>query len=323
MGGTADKACRFMTQLLDPREFRAGAESAASNATASVTILSAYLKHHALHHLMSLVPEGLITVASRFRANDLLSGASDIDAAKLLLEKGAKFGISPRLHGKVFLIDDKDMYIGSSNLTGSGFGLLGTGNEEFGTHCQAEQADVKKLNAFLGRNVQWLESAAIKTMERELEVMQSSQQIDVGTENISWSLESANEREIDGIWFRELPPCTPSEARHYLDSCSSEDNEFLCASADQVDSLADLQRLLRNSVAYLWLVQKLQDTSADYLRFGELTSLLHDDLLDDPEPYRSSIKGAMTNLMALLELLPDAVVITKHKHTRSVKPRAV
>ena len=26
----------------------------------------------------------------------------------------------------------------------------------------------------------------------------------------------------------------------------------------------------------------------------------------------------MTNLMAWLELLPDAVVITKHKHTRSV-----
>lgn len=322
LGGTADKACRLMTQLLDTREFRAGVESAASHATASVTILSAYLKRSALNHLMSLVPDGVdVTVASRFRANDLISGASDLDAAKLLLERGAKFGISPRLHGKVFLTDGREMYIGSSNLTGSGFGLVGTGNEEFGTHCQAQQADVKKLNAFLGRNVQWLDAAAIETMERELEVMQSSQKIDVGTESISWSFESANEREIDGIWFRELPPCTPSEARHYLNSRSSGDNEFLCASADQVDSLPDLQRLLKNSVSYLWLVQKLKNTGADYLRFGELTSLLHGDLLDDPEPYRSSVKAALSNMLSWVELLPDAMIIKRHRHTRSVMLR--
>jgi hypothetical protein len=322
LGGTADQARRFMTQLLGTTEFRLGVESAVSRSTTSVTILSAYLKHQALDHLLGLVPDGVeVSVASRFRANDLISGASDIDAAKLLIEKGAKFGISPRLHGKVFLVDDQDMYIGSSNLTGSGFGLAGTGNEEFGTQCHAGQADVQKLNKFLVRNVQWLDAAAIKTMECELEVMQSSQQIDLGTESISWSFESANEREIDGIWFRELPPCPPSEARQYLDSHSPEDNEFLCACADQVDSLPDLQRLLKNSVSYLWLVEKLNDTSADYLRFGELTSLLHGDLLDDPEPYRSSVKAALSNMLSWVELLPDAMIIKRHRHTRSVMLR--
>ena len=222
-----------MTQLLDTTEFRLGVESAVSRATASVTILSAYLKHQALDHLMSLVPEEVeLRVASRFRANDLISGASDIDAAKLLIEKGAKFGISPRLHGKVFLIDDQDMYIGSSNLTGSGFGLAGTGNEEFGTHCHAGQADVKKLDVFLRQNVHWLDAVAIETMECELDRIQSTQQVRIETEEAFWSFEKANKRELEGIWFREMPPCTPSQASQYLSTEGGFRNEFLAGAGE-------------------------------------------------------------------------------------------
>lgn len=311
-----------MTQLLDTTEFRLGVESAVSRATASVTILSAYLKHQALDHLMSLVPEGVeVRVASRFRPNDLISGASDIDAAKLLIEKGAKFGISPRLHGKVFLIDDQDMYIGSSNLTGSGFGLAGTGNEEFGTHCHAGQADVKKLDVFLRQNVVWLDAVAIETMECELDRIKSTQQLGIETEEAFWSFEKANKRELEGIWFRELPPCTPSQASQYLSTEGEFSNEFLAGAGGKLNSLEGLQQLFFSSVAYQWLVQKLEYASSDSVRFGELTALLHASLFDDPAPYRSSIKRVIADLFTWVELIPDELMLIKHKQTRSIARR--
>lgn len=324
LGRATNQARSLMTQLLDTTEFRLGVESAVSRATASVTILSAYLKHQALDHLMSLVPEEVeLRVASRFRPNDLISGASDIDAAKLLIEKGAKFGISPRLHGKVFLIDDQDMYIGSSNLTGSGFGLAGTGNEEFGTQCHAGQADVQKLNKFLARNVQWLDACAIESMERELEGMHSNQEADLNAKDSLWSFEKGDAREIDGIWFKELPPCTPSQVGHYLGQKGAAENEFLGADRRQSHSIGGLQRILLKSAAYKWLLGNLKNASGNTLRFGALTALLHADLLDDPVLYRSSVKLALSNLVAWLELLPDKVVIKKYVHTSSVMLRKV
>ena len=313
-----------MTQLLDTTEFRLGVESAVNSATASVTILSAYLKQQALDHLMSLVPAGVeVRVASRFRAGDLVSGASDIDAAKLLIDCGAKFGISPRLHGKVFLVDEREMFIGSSNLTGSGFGLVGMGNEEFGTHCHAGQADVKKLALFLGRNVRWLDARAVETMRLEVEGMQSRHQVDSKSDNTAWSFEIANERELQGIWFKELPPCTPSQVGLYLGQKGAGENEFLGADRGQLHSIDGLQRILLKSAAYKWLLGNLKNASCNTLRFGALTALLHADLLDDPVLYRSSVKFAVSNLMAWLELLPDKVVIKKYVHSSSVMLRKV
>ena len=311
-----------MTQLLDTKEFRLGVESAVSNATASVTILSAYLKHQALDHLMSLVPECVeVRVASRFRASDLVSGASDIDAAKLLIERGAKFGISPRLHGKVFLIDEREMYIGSSNLTGSGFGLVGAGNEEFGTHCRTAQADVQKLDMFLEKNVQWLDARALDTMGLELEEIQSSQQVAIEAENTAWSFERDKELELEGLWYRELPPCTPSQASQYLGTEGGRSNEFLAGAINQLDSLDGLQKLFVSSVAYKWLAQKLARASTDAVRFGELTALLHASLFDDPAPYRSSIKDALNRLLTWVELVPERLTITHYNRSRSVALR--
>jgi hypothetical protein len=319
LGRATNQARCLMTQLLDTTEFRLGVESAVSRSTASVTILSAYLKHRALDYLMSLVPEGVeVRVASRFNPGDLMSGASDIEAAKLLVTRGAKFGISPRLHGKVFLIDEREMYIGSSNLTGSGFGLVGAGNEEFGTHCKPEQADVKKLAVFIGRNVQWLDAADIKTMEHELRIMQVGQGFDIKTVDTSWSFESPNEREVSEIWFRELPPCKPSLASKYLRSEAGLVNEFLVGYEHKINSLDGLRRLLLESVAYRWLVGKLKDASDNSLRFGDLTALLHASLLDDPTPYRSSIKMCMACVFDWAELIPDHFNITQHRNTRSL-----
>ena len=308
-----------MTRLLDTKEFRRAVENAVSQANTRITILSAYLKYSALSHLMDMVPAGVeVTVASRFRVGDLASGASDLEAAKLLMDSGATFGISSRLHGKVFLVDDREMFIGSSNLTGSGLGLVGAGNDEFGTHYQAKQPDVSKLYKFLGENVRWLDESTVRAMELDLMALPQSQSFDAGLASRSWSFEAVVFAAVDGIWFKELPPCTPAQTSNYIKGDGEVGNQFIGEDFAALDSLDELQRAFKSSVSYRWLMQKLCASVATQMRFGELTSLAHSDLLDDPMPYRSSIKQAVAHLFAWAEIVPEDFIIEKYNHSQAI-----
>ena len=60
-------------------------------------------------------------------------------------------------------------------------------------------------------------------------------------------------------------------------------------------------KLLKRTKAYIWLEKQLKD-SKDYVRFGELTGLLHDALVEDPAPYRKTVKELLANLITFIEI---------------------
>ena len=59
-------------------------------------------------------------------------------------------------------------------------------------------------------------------------------------------------------------------------------------------------------------------------KFGRLTALLHDALIDDPRPYRSSVKHLLSNLLAWISRLQDShIAVHRPRYTSVVTLVAV
>ena len=61
---------------------------------------------------------------------------------------------------------------------------------------------------------------------------------------------------------------------------------------DELDSAAII-----NSKAVKWLINKLKEAEDYQMYYGKITKCLHEDLQDDPAPYRSSVKELLTVLL--------------------------
>ena len=61
---------------------------------------------------------------------------------------------------------------------------------------------------------------------------------------------------------------------------------------DELDSAS-----IKDSKAVQWLINKLEAAENHEMHYGAITKCLHDDLQDDPAPYRSSVKELLTTLL--------------------------
>ena len=76
-------------------------------------------------------------------------GSSDLDCFTYCKDNNWELRILNDLHAKVMLIDDKDLFIGSPNLTGSGMSLIPVSNKELGIKTRAIYTDVKIIDGLL------------------------------------------------------------------------------------------------------------------------------------------------------------------------------
>ena len=77
-----------------------------------------------------------------------------------------------------------------------------------------------------------------------------------------------------------------------------------------------LSDAFQSTNCYKWLSEIL--AKSDSLRFGAVTLLLHDAILDDPKPYRKDVKSFVSNLFRWFELLEN-FEITTPRYTEVIK----
>ena len=71
-----------------------------------------------------------------------------------------------------------------------------------------------------------------------------------------------------------------------------------------------LKKSLLNSKIYFWLTNQIKNQENREIYFGNLSSIIHNSLLDDPKPYRKNIKELQTNLYTYLKaFLEDEIII--------------
>ncbi len=109
---------------------------------------SGFLKTDALRSFARFLRSGSrVKILVRWRLDDILSKASDLDAYLFAKEQGWNFFMDMDFHGKVFFFPAKGIILGSANLTSAGFSLSEKHNLEVCTQVH----DTPENRNFLGR----------------------------------------------------------------------------------------------------------------------------------------------------------------------------
>jgi len=287
--------------LLDEQELQVEIAYSLKQCKAKVIILSAFIKHKAFQWLKEQIKNSDIEVivVSRWRSDDLVAGVSDLSVYEQCREQGWTFKVDQRLHSKLFLIDSSIAFVGSSNLTGAGLGLTKNSNFELSTKVKATSGDLDKIHKYISSCITMTDDLydEIKEFINSVESSKKS--------SYRWpiSIESLLEGRVDYLWVDELLFTSPN---------SNDDDDIRHdLSLLEVDGLDIDIDLLRTKFIELrvvkWLNSQLLKEESKSLRFGAISSRLHDALLNDPKPYRREVKDFQVNLFNWLKYLelPD------------------
>ena len=69
--------------------------------------------------------------------------------------------------------------------------------------------------------------------------------------------------------------------------------------------IENTDQLIKGLKIYKWILNELNKAENKELYFGTLSSLVHDALIDDPKPYRKSVKELQNNIYSYLEVIKD------------------
>ncbi|WP_415921294.1 phospholipase D family protein [Tateyamaria sp. SN6-1] len=276
--------------LLETGAFRRELGAALSSASQEVIVLSAFIKSDALQWLIETSKTGNIKVVSRWKPNDLIAGASDLDCFHLCNKANIPFGISQSLHGKVYIADSR-IFIGSANLTTKGMSLAGLGNDEFGTGFEYGQTERIKVQGYLG-SVDWLDAQLVELMAAHIRDMPEKANVQLE----GWPQGIAEKLGVQppSIWLHDLPMCSPKDLLSQTAHAVALEHDLNCFQCGFGGSEADLLQGFMSSQICRWLEYQLEEF--DELSFGKATALFHNQILDDPLPYRKTIKEGIANL---------------------------
>ena len=231
-----------------------------------------------------------------------------MSALKTALIMGINVSCLHSLHAKIYAIDDEIIYVGSANLTNNGLKIYGTGNLEASLKIKASQP-----------NLNFIDNICTSSTELDEEILQNMQScVDLKETKIffdKWPEGVLKEEE--GIWVRDF-----FWAQLGADDNSLEQiHDFELLGIESFESIKDiLKEQVLKARCIRWLIGKLEVAPENELYFGTLTQILHDDLKDDPAPYRKDVKSLIQNLFAYIELyLPDIIEVTTPRHSQKVK----
>ena len=263
---------------------------------ADLIIISAFMTQPATRWLGHLITANKpkVKLVGRFTPNDFVKGASDLNALRDCINNGYQVKALANLHAKIYQIDHDTIFNGSANLTGKGLALVNNGNLE---SCSRVNA-CEQSKAFINKIV---ESATDLTLSMLDKMQMFLEQFD-----------NKNEAELPAVWPEEILPKTKElfvsdfpltkqgeTCKEYAVNTSL---EFAVIEANKSD-FDYAQSLFKKSKAYCWLKKVLIENDGDRdPGFGQISSLLHDALCDDPAPYRRDIKDVQANLYEYLAL---------------------
>ena len=272
----------------------------------SLIILSAYVTVPGIQWVVDqLEGRGLSgDLIVRWHPDDLISGASSLEVYEIVKNLGWNLYLSPELHAKAILVDEKNLHLGSANLTGTGLGLVSSSNSELGVALDATIRDVQAIYAIRDESVLVTDELyeAIKNHIGSLEKEKM--------ERTAWSESIKNhfKKVPERLWVADLFWTRPLEATFAFAEDEANNIEHDTQMLGIVDGLEqipleDICRAVFASRAWRWFYNLIRASGEDGLFFGSVTSSLHKALLDDPTPYRKDVKGLVQNIYAWVRYL--------------------
>lgn len=295
-------ASSLRSPLLPTEAYRFALAERLRAAEKNCLVISAYLTVGGLEWISKSLPPGIqVSILTRWKASDLVSGASDIASFWFAQSRDWDFRILHELHAKCCLVDDDTIFVGSANVTNKGFCLTPGGNRELGLFAQAFPEDVQ-TSWSLHRCGVIVTSDIAKQMESWVKETAASTEPPL---DVQWpsDIDSFLAKKLSGVWVADLPWAPAQNVLSYLGGAQLPDKELEDVRHDlSVFSATTPEHLaygFRQSNCFRWLINFLsKDPAEPFAYYGRLTEGLHNSLLDDPRPYRKDIKTLLSNVIS-------------------------
>ena len=197
------------------------------------------------------------------------------------------------------LVDKKDLFIGSPNLTGHGMSLIPVSNKEMGVKLEATSSDINIVKN-LNEEAILVDDKIYKELKLWKENLPEIKKIKFP--DFPESLKSKFTENLDKIWVHNFPWCSAEElfSNKKNDENFQHDLELFGLEKNNLEKEIIKKNIL-NSKIYYWLINQINNQEKKELYFGNLSSIIHESLLDDPRPYRQDIKTLQSNLYSYIK----------------------
>lgn len=284
-----------MSSLISNTDFTFQMESLLPTCS-NLTIISAFMTQPATRWLGQLlfINKPKVQLVGRFTPTDFIRGASDLNALRECISNGYQIKALANLHAKIYQIDEDVIFTGSANLTGKGLALVNDGNLE---SCSQVSA-CKQSKGFIDNIVESATTLNIEMLDKMQAYLEQFAAVD--------------EAEVPATWPEEIIPLT---SKLFVSDFPLAPPGFFVKEYElnqslpfaQVESVkADFYlaaSTFKKTKAYRWIQKQIKkNQSGRDLGFGQISKLLHDDLADDPAPYRKEIKDLQVNLYSYIKL---------------------
>lgn len=296
--------------LIDGEQLKQVLEEEARQCKKKLLFISAYVTQTAVEWLKRHVPEGVeVHLICRLTPSDVTGDSTNISALSTALDGGWKVSCLHSLHAKLYSIDAERIYVGSANFTNNGLRIYGTGNMEACSKVPASDENLRFISnietSANNLNYEILERMEIYIKDKE-----------IGSRLDRWPQDILQNK--DGIWVCDFFWSNPKSTT-FQENEQQHDLEIV-----GVKSLHPLNKEISQKVlmsrCIQWLISKLKNQPRTELYFGGITSLLHDELKDDPAPYRKDVKTLVQNLLAYCNVfIPEIVEISRPNYSQRAK----
>lgn len=295
-------------------------ENILSLASSRVSIASAFSKSDVFERLcLSTTLKGPKVLISRWQFNDLVSGASDINVYDVANNFGWDFYINQKLHAKVYHIDN-DIFTGSSNLTKNGLAGGLPGNIEFNVQAVATAEIDTWFDDLLNSSIK-VDHTIYDAIEMDIRDYKQ-----VAGDNYT-SRKGFSKRVTDllcarqpvkSLFIHDLP--LSSDPFHLLDENRDKDDSVChdkrVLGLPDNPTIEQIRTSFQISPGYIWLIK----TVSGQMFYGQISEKLHNDLCDEPKPYRLEVKECLSNLLSWASrLFPDTIVIDRPNYSQRVR----
>ena len=281
-----------------------------------VTIISAYLTCSAVKLLLdSLNKEATCRVVVRARPQDILSGATDIRAIRLLYDNGICCHINRSLHAKLYVINNIKAYIGSSNFTSNGLKISSYGNLELSTLIDINLKELELINEIINDSI-LITNSVLLNLELYVEEKKTIKINDCNDEWWDAVLNINTYNKKLGLFIADLPWCSLDEKN--ADEDILHDNDMFSFTA--IENIR-IKRFISSKI-YLFIKYMMKENNLKYVYFGQVTEWVHSSLKDDIVPYRAEIKNYVSNLYTYIaHLAKDEFLVDRPNYSQRITMR--
>lgn len=301
-----------MNQIIFSESIKNQLATEFQNTNKDLQIITAYCKLDGLKFVDENLPTKDIPkkLMVRFRMHDILLGATDLNIYEYCKMNNWQMYIRFDLHAKTFIFDRKRLIIGSANLTSNGIGLSENHNLELAMLAEIRSEELIRIENMFKQAVPMNDGLYALLTEQI-----NNFDITTGSTHAVWSDNILNMfvPDITPMFTQDMPPCnSPSTVTTaYLDMLGLVDGYY---------AQEELKERFLNSKAYRWLKYVLNLKENKEIYFGELSAKLHDDLINDPKPYRKEVKDLLAYLLNwVVELGIEEVKIDRPNCSQRVR----